>query len=117
MRILMINKFLYPKGGAETYVLKLGAYLQDCGHEVQYFGMDDAKRIVGNCADVYTKNIDFHGGSRLAKLMYPAKIIYSAEARKKIRLVLDVFQPEVCHLNNFNYQLTPSSILEIRKWD
>jgi glycosyltransferase involved in cell wall biosynthesis len=29
---------------------------------------------------------------------------------------LDDFKPDVCHLNNFNYQLTPSIILEIVKW-
>ncbi len=27
MRILMINKFLYPNGGSETYIFKLGDYL------------------------------------------------------------------------------------------
>ena len=30
--------------------------------------------------------------------------------------MLDDFQPDVCHLNNFNFQLTPSIILEIVKW-
>ena len=117
MKILMINKFLYPNGGSETYIFKVGAQLEKMGHEVQYFGMEHEGRIVGNRVDAYTSNMDFHGGSRLAKLIYPIKTIYSAEARKKIRLVLDDFQPDVCHLNNFNYQLTPSIILEIRKWE
>lgn len=40
MRILMINKFLYPNGGSETYIFKLGEYLEKMGHEVQYFGME-----------------------------------------------------------------------------
>lgn len=116
MRILMINKFLYPNGGSETYIFKLGEYLQSQGHEVQYFGMEHAGRCVGNRVNAYTSDMDFHGGSKLAKLTYPLKTIYSSEARKKLRLVLDDFQPEVCHLNNFNYQLTPSVILEIVKW-
>lgn len=116
MRILFINKFLYPNGGSETYILRLGEYLQACGHEVQYFGMEHEKRCVGNRVDAYTSNMDFHGGSRLSKLTYPMKTIYSSEARKKIRRVLDDFQPEICHLNNFTYQLTPSVILEIVKW-
>ena len=47
---------------------------------------------------------------------YPIKTIYSSEARRKIRLVLESFEPDVCHLNNFTYQLTPSVILEIVKW-
>lgn len=113
----MVNKFLFPNGGSETYIFKLGEYLLSQGHEVQYFGMEHAGRIVGNRVGAYTSDMDFHGGSKLAKLTYPIKTIYSHEARKKIRLVLDDFQPDVCHLNNFNYQLTPSVILEIRKWE
>lgn len=116
MKILMINKFLYPNGGSETYIFKLGDYLRSQGHEVQYFGMEHAGRCVGNTVNAYTKDMDFHGDSKLAKLAYPMKTIYSSEARKKIRLVLDDFKPDVCHLNNFNYQLTPSVILEIVKW-
>lgn len=116
MKILMVNKFLHPNGGSETYMFKLGEQLQQMGHEVQYFGMEHEGRIVGNRVNAYTSDMDFHGGSKLAKLTYPIKTIYSVEARRKIRQVLDDFQPDVCHLNNFNYQLTPSIILEIRKW-
>lgn len=117
MRILMVNKFLHPNGGSETYIFKLGAYLQSVGHEVQYFGMEHPGRIVGNRVNAYTSNMDFHGGAKLGKLLYPIKTIYSSEARKKLRMVLEDFRPDVCHLNNFNYQLTPSIILEIRKWE
>lgn len=116
MRILMINKFLYPNGGSETYIFKLGDYLKSQGHEVQYFGMEHKGRCVGNRVNAYTSDMDFHGGSKLAKLTYPLKTIYSSEARKKLGLVLNDFKPDVCHLNNFNYQLTPSIILEIQKW-
>ena len=45
----MINKFLYPNGGSETYIFKLGDYLKSQGHEVQYFGMEHEGRCVGNC--------------------------------------------------------------------
>lgn len=116
VKILMINKFLHPNGGSETYIFKLGDYLQKKGHQVQYFGMEHSSRCVGNNINVYTKNMDFHSKSVLSKITYPLKTIYSVEARKKIRKVLDDFQPEVCHINNFNYQLTPSIILEIVKW-
>ena len=116
MKILMINKFLHPNGGSETYIFKLGAHLEAMGHEVQYFGMEHEGRCVGNRVNAYTTDMDFHGGSKLAKLTYPIKTIYSSEARKKLRLVLEDFQPDVCHLNNFNYQLTPSILLEIAKW-
>lgn len=117
MNILLINKFLYPNGGSETYLFNLGKALEEAGHQVQYFGMEHEGRIVGNRAGAYTSDMEFHSGSALSKLTYPVKTIYSKEARQKIRLVLDDFQPDVCHLNNFNYQLTPSIILEIREWE
>ena len=116
MKILMINKFLYPNGGSETYIFKLGEYLVSKGHEVEYFGMEHKGRCVGNRAEAYTSDMDFHTASGLKKVSYALKTIYSSEARKKIRLVLDDFKPDVCHLNNFNYQLTPSIIIEIKKW-
>ena len=116
MKILIINKFLHPNGGSETYIFKLGEYLQSQNHQVEYFGMEHEGRIVGNRVNSYTSDMDFHKGSKLAKITYPIKTIYSREARKKIRAVLDDFQPDVCHLNNFNFQLTPSIILEIVKW-
>lgn len=117
MKILMVNKFLYPNGGSETYIFKLGEQLIAKGHEVEYFGMEHEGRCVGNRKNSYTSGMDFHGGSKLAKLTYPLKTIYSTEARKKIRVVLDDFRPDIVHLNNFNYQLTPSIILEIKKYE
>ena len=115
MKILIVNKFLFPKGGSETYSLNLGRELENSGHKVQYFGMEDPKRVVGNQAGSYTSSMDFHTG-KLQKLLYPFKIIYSVEARRKIRVVLDGFKPDIVHLNNFNFQITPSVIYEIRSW-
>ncbi len=116
MKVLIVNKFLYPNGGSETYIFKLGEYLTSQGHDVQYFGMEHEGRIVGNKVEAYTTDMDFHGGSKLAKLTYPIKTIYSKEAQQQIRKVLENFQPDVVHLNNFNFQLTPSIILEVINW-
>ena len=115
MRILMVNKFLYPKGGVETYVLKLGRLLKEKGHQIEYFGMQDERNIVGNKAGSYVSNIDFQKKD-VKKLTAPFRIIYSKEARKKIRKVLDEFQPQVVHFNNIQFHLTPSMILEVEKY-
>lgn len=116
MKILMVNKFLYPNGGSETYIFKIGEYLISQGHEVQYFGMEHAGRIVGNHVECYTKDMDFHTG-KLKKLFYPLQILYSADARKKMRVVLEDFEPDVVHLNNFNFQLTPSIIYAVTDYE
>lgn len=116
MKILMVNKFLYPNGGSETYIFQLGEELQKRGHEVQYFGMEHAGRIVENRAQRYTSDMDFHTG-KLSKLLYPFKIIYSFEAKRKMGEVLADMNPDVVHLNNINFQLTPSVIYAVRSYE
>ncbi len=117
MKILMVNKFLYPNGGSETYIFKLSEYLKSIGHEVQFFGMEHEGRCVGNSAGQYTADMDFHGGNIIEKLSYPIKTVYSAEARRKLNIVLDDFKPDAVHLNNFNFQLTPSVILAVKDYE
>lgn len=115
MKVLLVNKFLYPKGGSETYVFKLGKTLSDNGHSVEYFGLENENNIVGNSVGAYVSDIDFGAGIK-NNLNAPFRIIYSVEARRKIRRVLESFQPDVVHLNNIQFHLTPSIILEIEKY-
>lgn len=115
MKVLLVNKFLYPKGGAETYTFKLGQTLESHGHCVQYFGLDNSKNIVGNKLGVYVSDMDFNRGIR-RNLTAPFRIIYSSEARKKISRVLYNFEPDVVHLNNIQFHLTPSIILAVEKY-
>lgn len=112
MKVLLVNKFLYPKGGSETYLLGLGALLTERGHTVQYFGLEDPKNTVGNTAGEYVSSIDFSEGMR-KNLTAPLRIIYSREAAKKMGRVLCAFQPDVVHLNNIQFHLTPSVILAV----
>lgn len=114
MKILMVNKFLYPRGGSESYMLKLSEELKLQGHEVEYFGMLDAQNTVGNSLGLYTTNMDFHSKGA-ARFLYPFKIIYSKEAYTKIGKVLDDFKPDIVHMNNINFQLTPSIIYAVKK--
>lgn len=115
MKILLVNKFLYPKGGSETYVLKLGEVLTAKGHKVEYFGLENEKNTVGNSANAYVSDMDFNQGVK-KNLKAPFRIIYSKEARKKIKKVLYSFEPDAVHLNNIQFHLTPSIILEIDKY-
>lgn len=115
MKILMVNKFLHPNGGSETYIFQLGEELQARGHEVQYFGMEHAGRVVGNRVQQYTQDMDFHTG-KVKKLLYPFKILYSLEAKRKLTAVLRDMKPDVVHLNNINFQLTPSVIYAVRAY-
>ena len=70
MNILFINKFLYPKGGTETYMMGLGAELSHRGHRVEYFGMEHRGNCVGNRVGAYTKDTDYHTANPVKKVSY-----------------------------------------------
>lgn len=104
MKVLLVNKFLYPKGGSETYVFEVGKALQNQGCSVSYFGQGNENNIVGNSQNLLAKE----------KALNPFSLIYSRDAYKKIMKLLKVEKPDIVHLNNINFQLTPSIIYAAR---
>ncbi len=46
MKILLVNKFHYLKGGSEKYYFELGELLKENGHEVAFFSMEDEENIL-----------------------------------------------------------------------
>lgn len=108
MKILFINKFMYEKGGAEIYMKRLADALMSNGHTVRFFGMYSPENTMTNDLNLSVTPTDFHTNSLLEALSYPPRIIYSAEAKRKCRQVIEDFTPDIIHINNFNFQLTPS---------
>ena len=115
MKILLVNKFLYPKGGAETYVIKLGKNLEKKGHEVQYFGVENKKNILKNNWNLYAKEYDLSKNS-LKNIINVFSLIYSTNAKKKMWKLLKLYNPDLIILNNIEYHLTPSIIVAIKKY-
>lgn len=112
MKILLVNKFLYPKGGAETYVIKLGKYLETQGHEVQYFGLENKNNTLANKYNLYVSNLDLTKNN-IKNALKVYKLIYSNEAKNKMKKLLNNYKPDLIILNNIEYHLTPSIILAI----
>ncbi|MCH2208118.1 MAG: glycosyltransferase [Lentisphaerales bacterium] len=108
MRILMVNKFLYPRAGAETYMLRLSETLINAGHEIAFFGMDHPLKT--DIAKTYTvKQLEFgkHLG-KWAKLGQLTKAAYQALKIKKIfKQSCKDFRPDLIHAHNVYNQLPP----------
>ena len=77
MKILIVNKFLYPNGGSETYIFEIGKQLEKLGHEVQFFGMEHKGRVVGNNVNAYTSDMDFRTGQLFVRIGWMAKKIHT----------------------------------------
>lgn len=111
MKILQVSKFLVRRGGVETYLLDLGALLSSSGHDVQYFGMDDPNNVVGNEYGIYAPAIELGGRQGPSKILDVANTIDSKSVFESFSKLLDLFQPDVIHLNNIHYHLTPAVIV------
>jgi len=113
VRVVLANKFLYLKGGAERAVFALGAELERRGHEVHYFGMAHPQNCVAVPANELVRERDYRRpGAR--RFVDAAAMVYSFEARRKFRRLLDRARPDIVHLHNIYHQLTPSILDELR---
>lgn len=106
MKILLVNKFHYLKGGSETYYFELGKLLKEHGHEVAYFSMENENNIKTNCKEYFVKETNMNSKDVTKAL----KVIYSKENKKVMEKALDEFKPDIVHVNNFQRQLTASVI-------
>ena len=99
MKILLANKFYYRRGGDCIYMLNLEQLLKQHGHEVAIFSMDYPENLDSPWKKYWPKNM-----SKLAAFTRP---FGDAEVRSKWTALLDVFKPDVVHLNNIHTQLSP----------
>ncbi len=112
MKILQVNKFLYPKGGADKYCLML---INELGkkHEVSAFGMSDEKNIISVNQEYFSENLNYHQKGNSFKKA--ARLIWNREAAQKFAKLLDKVKPDIIHAHNIYHQLSPSILKEARK--
>lgn len=115
MKILMVNKFHYIKGGSETYYFALKRLLESHGHKVIDFSMKDQKNFLSSYEEYFVDNIDYNRKQTLKnKVKLAFNIIYSFEAKKKFEKLIQDTKPDIIHLHIFQHQLSPS-ILDVAK--
>ena len=107
MRILLVNKYFYRKGGAETYFFALAEGLRALGHEVAFFSMQHPNNESSYWSKYFVSEKDYVGDiSAFKKVQEASTLIYSFEARRKFEALLEEFKPDVIHMNNVHRQLT-----------
>jgi len=109
MKILLINKFFFRKGGADVYCLDLGKMFVSQGHEVAYFSMHHPENEKTKWNKYFVSEVDLRKRQGIAADVKTAgRFIYNFEARKKLVKLLKEFNPDVIHLNNIYHQLSTS---------
>lgn len=111
MRILLVNKFHYLRGGSEKYYFELAQLLKSKGHTVGFFSMKHEENITTGDPEYFVEEIDLNTGSKLKAL----DVIYSQENKRLMAKALEEFKPDIVHINNFQRQLSASIIDAIKE--
>lgn len=113
MKFLLINKYLYLRGGTETYLFNLAKSLEERGFGVCYFGMLDSRNVIPDKNRCFIPNSDFYVKHSLReKIRILSSFSYSKEAQKKLKRLIDIEHPDVAVVGLVHGNLT-SSIFEI----
>lgn len=112
MKILLVNKYWYARGGAERVVFLTKRVLEDAGHTVEVFGMKQEKNTLEN--EYFIDTIDYATDSWMARVMYGIKSVYNVDAKKRFAKLVDDFAPDVIHFHNIYHQLSYSLLDVVR---
>lgn len=107
MKVLLVNKFHYRKGGSETYYFDVADGLRKLGHEVVFFSMEDPRNEPCDQSGYFVSASDYNGkASVLKKAKEALSIAYNIEAKAKFERLLQNERPDVIHLNLTHRQIT-----------
>ncbi len=120
MRVLMCNSFYYVRGGAERCFFDLSTLLEAHGHQVIPFSMRHEKNFPSPYAEYFLDYMDFptllgRGQGISAKLQVAERVIYSREARDKIKRLIDHVKPDVAHIHGIAHETSPSILPVLRQ--
>ena len=110
MKVLLVNKFFYLKGGAERVFFQEREFLLKSGITVIDFSMSHQENFASPYSSYFVSFVDYYTNNLKEKLKYGLKFIYSFEAKKKITSLIKKEKPYITHLHNIHHQLTPSII-------
>jgi glycosyltransferase involved in cell wall biosynthesis len=107
--LLAINNYYYPRGGAEVLFLEHNRMFENIGWQVVPFAMQHDKNLATPWADYFPDEIEFGAEYGLAgKLVRAPRVIYSRQARQRMRRLLGSVQPSIAHVHNIYHHLSPS---------
>lgn len=105
-RVLLVNKFYYPRGGDCIVVLNTQSLLRSNGIEAEAFAMRYPDNLPARYQDRFASEVNFGGGSG-DKLRALRRTLGLDDVVQNFQAVLDDFKPDVVHLHNIHSYLSP----------
>lgn len=116
--LLSINNYYYRRGGADVAFLEQNRLFQDIGWHVVPFSMRHPKNLDSPWSEYFVNELEFgNEHSVLTKLILATKVIYSFEARRKLRRLIETVKPNISHLHNIYHHISPAILSMLRRYD
>jgi glycosyltransferase involved in cell wall biosynthesis len=107
--LLLLNSYHYRRGGADVVCLDQDAMFARLGWRTALMAMHHPRNLPSPWSEWFVEELEFGDTKGLAdKLKKATKAIWSFEAQRKLRGLIEVFRPEVAHLHNVYHHLSPS---------
>jgi glycosyltransferase involved in cell wall biosynthesis len=113
--LLSINNYYYRRGGSEAVYFEHNQLLEEVGWQVVPFSMQGEQNLASPWSRYFVRNTSAEQGSAMGKLSRAITAIYSREAARRIREVLDLAHPDVAHAHNIYHHLSPSVLVELHR--
>lgn len=107
MKVLIVNKFLYARGGDCIYVLNLSRLLCDAGHETRFYAMDYPHNIPCEESRYFAEEVSFSAAGLWGRAKAAGRLLWGAGVTGRFERLLDEFQPDIVHVNNVHSYLSP----------
>lgn len=107
MKVVIVNKFLYRRGGDCICALNLGDLLREHGDEVRYFGMSYPENLPFSEECYFPEEVSFGDGSLGGRLKAASRLLFGSGVERGFVKLLDDFCPDVVHLHNIHSYLSP----------
>lgn len=104
-RIIVANKFFYPRGGDCIYSIDLVNLLESKGHDVAVFAMQHPQNIDSEWSKYFPSEVKFQKNLKAFDALI--RPFGSKEVADKFTRLLNDFKPDIVHLNNIHSQLSP----------
>ncbi|EKS7765789.1 glycosyltransferase family 4 protein [Edwardsiella piscicida] len=111
MKVVLVNKFFFIKGGAETVYFQQRDGLRRAGVQVIDFSMQHPRNAPSAYAADFVSNVDYHRQAGVAQALKTAwHFIRNSEACRQLQALLQRERPDIVHFHNIYHQLTPALI-------
>lgn len=120
MKVLLINNIHYVRGGTERVYFETANLLKKSGHDVIFFSTKNDKNIKTEFKEYFVDDLDYSNINK-SKFFRNVKMLlhslYSFKVRRELEKVLKQERPDVAHIHNIYFWISPSILSLLKKYN